>query len=29
MTRLIQNLGALDEATGRRVLSVLTRMFAP
>jgi len=28
-TRLVQNLGALDEATGRRVLNVLTRMFAP
>jgi mRNA interferase MazF len=27
--RLIQNLGALDAAAGRRVLDVLARMFAP
>ena len=27
--RLVQRLGELDEATGRRVLGTLARMFAP
>jgi len=28
-TRLVQHLGELDDVTGRRVLNILTRMFAP